>query len=373
MAPGAARTQGGSRTDGRQLGPAHAAGQAGRDRGQGGRCGIAGRRTGQRVGDRGQGRAAARPRPPGAAGPEPGRRAGVRHQRQDHHHPAHRGGAARRGPGRLERARRQHAGRYHLRAGGRLGRQVRRHRGRREVPGRSGPGHRPQVHRPAQPLPRPARPRRRDPDARRELARGPGRLQGGRRRQLRRPAGGVGRLLLPERDLGRGRADVEGRRLVLPVLRRRDAAPRRRLVLRRVRLPPAHALLGAVRGPRPRPARLRLADPPPAAGPRQQGQRRQLRGRRRRLRGAAAGRPGADVPGAGGRRTLRRRAVPEPGPAAAAGQEPGRLAGDLLPDRPAARPGDPVRERARGRRHRHLLAVGRRLHPADRPPDLRAR
>ena len=146
----------------------------------------------------------------------------------------------------------------------------------------------------------------------------------------RRPAGRVGRLLLPERDLGRRRADVEGRRLVLPVLRRCDAAPRRRLVLRRVRLPPPDAELGALRRPRPRPARLRLADPPPAAGPRQQGQRRLLGRRRRRLRCAAAGRPGAHVPGAGRGRTLRRGAVHAARSAAAARQEPGGLAGDVL-------------------------------------------
>ncbi|GAA4956127.1 MurT ligase domain-containing protein [Streptomyces heliomycini] len=44
-----------------------------------------------------------------------------------------------------------------------------------------------------------------------------------------------------------------------PVLRRCDAATGRRLVLRRVRLPPAHPELGALRRPRARPARLRLA------------------------------------------------------------------------------------------------------------------
>ena len=202
----------------------------------------------------------------GAAGAAPGRGPGLGDQRQDHHDPADRRGAAGRRPGRLQRARRQHA--------------------RRASPPRS-PAARTrsygvievdekylagvardidaQGHRAAQPLPRPARPRRRDPDAGREVARGPRRLEGRDHRQRRRPAGRLGRLLLPERGVGRRRPGVEGRRLVLPVLRRRDAAPRRRLVLRRVRLPPPDAELGALRRPRPRPARLRLADPPPAA------------------------------------------------------------------------------------------------------------
>ena len=101
----------------------------------------------------------------------------------------------------------------------------------------------------AQPLPRPARPRRRDPDARREVARGPGRH--------RRPsivANADDPLIVwaasssPERGVGRGRPGVEGRRLVLPVLRRCDAAPRRRLVLRRVRLPPARRRSWALHG-----------------------------------------------------------------------------------------------------------------------------
>ena len=148
------------------------------------------------------------------------------------------------GPGRLQRARRQHARRHHLGAGRRLGRPLRRDRGRREVPRRCRPGRDAQGHRAAQPLPRPARPRRRDPHARRELARGPGRFEGRGHRQRGRPAGRVGRLLLAERGVGRRRPGVEGRRLVLPVVRRRDAAPRRRLVLRRVRLPPPDARAG---------------------------------------------------------------------------------------------------------------------------------
>ena len=84
----------------------------------------------------------------------------------------------------------------------------------------------PEGHRAAQPLPRPARPRRRDPDARREVARGPGRFRGDHHRQRRRPADHLGRLLQPDRGVGRRRPGVEGRRLVLPVLRRRAAAPR---------------------------------------------------------------------------------------------------------------------------------------------------
>lgn len=191
------------------------------------------------------------------------------------------------------------AGGHHLGTGGRLGRQVRRHRGRREVPGRSGPGRHPQGDRPAEPLARPAGPRRRDPHARGEVARGPLGLEGGHRRELRRPADRLVGLLVPERGVGRGRPGVEGRRLVVPLLRWRDAAPGRRLVLRRVRIPPPHPQLGALRRPRARPARQRLADPPPAARPRQQGERRHLGRRGRGLRRPAAGGPGADVPGAG--------------------------------------------------------------------------
>lgn len=100
--------------------------------------------------------------------------------------------------------------------------------------------------------------------------------------------------------------------VVLPVVRRRDAAPRRRLVLRRVRLPPSDAQLGTPGRLRPRPARLGLADPPPAPRPRQQGERDLVGRRRRVLRRAAPGGPRAHVPGAGGRGALRRRAVPRP-------------------------------------------------------------
>lgn len=100
------------------------------------------------------------------------------------------------------------------------------------------------------------------------------------------------------------RPGVEGRRLVVPVLRRCDAAPGRRLVLRRVRLPPSRPQLGAQRRPCPRPARFGLADPPPAARPREQGERRHLGRRRGLLRRAAAGRSGAHVLRAGRRRTL---------------------------------------------------------------------
>ncbi|CAG6396993.1 hypothetical protein SCOCK_50042 [Actinacidiphila cocklensis] len=201
------------------------------------------------------------------------------------------------------------------------------------------------------------------------MARGPGRVRGDHRRQRGRPADHLGRVLQPHRGVGRGRPVVEGRRLVLPVLRRGAAAPGRRLVLRRVRLPPPHPDLGAVRRPRRRPVRRGLADPAPAAGPGQQVQRGRLRRGRRRLRHRPQGRPGADVQGAGGRRALRRGVLHAARPAAAAGQEPGRLAGDLLADRRPAHPGDPVGERARRRRHRHLVAVGRGLHPAGRAPD----
>ena len=50
-----------------------------------------------------------------AAGPAD--RAGLRHQRQDHHDPADRGRDGRARPGRHQLARRQHADRPHLRAG----------------------------------------------------------------------------------------------------------------------------------------------------------------------------------------------------------------------------------------------------------------
>lgn len=128
-----------------------------------------------------------------------------------------------------------------------LGRAVRRDRGGREVPRRGRPRHDAQGDRAAQPLPRPAGPGRGDPDARREVARGAVRLEGRDHRQRRRPADRLGRFLLPQRGVGRGRTGMEGRRLVLPVLRRCDAAPRRRLVLRRVRFPPPAAQLGAAR------------------------------------------------------------------------------------------------------------------------------
>ena len=75
----------------------------------------------------------------------------------------------------------------------------------------------------------------------------------------------------------------------------------------------------------------------------------------------AAGRAGADVRGQGRRRTVRRGAVREPGHAAAAGEEPRRVAGDVPPDRSAAHPGHPFGERTRRGRHRHLVAVGRGL------------
>lgn len=157
-----------------------------------------------------------------------------------------------------------------------------------------------------------AGPRGGDPDDGRALARGPLRLEGRGHRERGRPAGRLGGLLLAQRGVGGGRSGVEGRRLVLPVLRRCDAAPGRRLVLRAVRLPPPRPELGAERRLRPGPARFGVADPPPAAGPREQGERHQFRRCSRRLRRAAAGRAGADVPGAGGGRTLRRRHLPEP-------------------------------------------------------------
>ena len=215
------------------------------------------------------------------------------------------------GPGGLQRARRQHAGRHHLGAGRRLRRPVRRDRGRREVPRRGGPGRHPEGDRAAQPLPRPARPGRRDPDDGREVARGAGRHRGRGDRQRRRPAGRLGRVLLPHGGVGRRRPGVEGRRLVLPVLRRRAAASRRRLVLRRVRFPPPVADLVAARRPRAGPGRRRVADPAPAARPGQQVQRGDARPPSAAvLRRAAQGRAGADVLGAGGRRSLRRGDLP---------------------------------------------------------------
>ena len=148
--------------------------------------------------------------------------------------------------------------------------KLRRDRGRREVPRRRGPGRDAQGDRAAQPLPRPAGPRGGDPDARREVARGSVRVEGRGRRQRRRPADRVGGVLLAQRGVGGRRPGVEGRRLVVPVLRRCDAAPGRRLVLRRVRFPASRPQLGL-------PATtcstrtVGVADPPPAARPREQG------------------------------------------------------------------------------------------------------
>ena len=170
------------------------------------------------------------------------------------------------GPGRLQRPRRQHARRHHLGTGRRLGRAVR----VIEVDEKYLSG----VARERTPkciallnlsrdqLDRAAETRMLAEHWREGLA-GSKAVD---HRQRRRPARRLGRVVLPERGVGGRRPGVEGRRLVLPVLRRCDAAPRRRLVLRRVRLPPSHAELGALRRRRPRPARFGLADPPPAPG-----------------------------------------------------------------------------------------------------------
>lgn len=198
-APYARRIQ----NDVRQLGAADSAGQAGRHGGQGGRGGVPRGGPRQRIGDRRQGRAQARPRAARAACAASGRGARLGDERQDHHHAADRGGPARHAARRVERARREHARGHHVGAGLRLGREVRRDRGRREVPRGRRPRHRSQGHRAAQPLARPARPCRRDPHARREVARGPGRFEGDRDRERGRPAGRLGRVLLAERGVGR--------------------------------------------------------------------------------------------------------------------------------------------------------------------------
>ncbi len=155
----------------------------------------------------------------------PRRRPGLGDQRQDHHDPADRRGAAGQWPGGLQRAGRQHAGRHHLRAGRRFRRPLRRDRGGREVSGRGRPRRHAEGHRPAEPVQGPVGPGRRDPDARREVARGPVGHRGRGDRQRRRPAGGLGGLLLPDGGVGGRGSGVEGRRLVLPVLRRRAATP----------------------------------------------------------------------------------------------------------------------------------------------------
>ena len=218
--------------------------------------------------------------------------------------------------------------------------QLRRDRGGREVPGRRGPRRDAEGHRAAEPLPRPARPRRRDPDARRDSgARASPGHEGRHRRQRRRPADRLGRLLLSQRGVGRRRPGVEGRRLVLPVLRRCDAAPRRRLVLRRVRLPPSRARAWALSGDH-------VLDPHGSAWP----IHLQLPGRANKANAATSAAVAAAfgvppqvalermyaVQAVAGRYDVVNFQGREH--AAAAGEEPGRLAGDVLADRPAARP-----------------------------------
>ncbi len=118
---------------------------------------VAGRGAWRRRGDRRLDRAQDRPRPahpPGRAASRPG----VRHQRQDHHHPAHRRRGRRARPGRHQRVRRQHAHGAHLGAGpGRL-HPVRGAGSGRALPGPGAGGHHSARGGAAQPQPGPARP-----------------------------------------------------------------------------------------------------------------------------------------------------------------------------------------------------------------------
>ena len=147
-------------------------------------------------------------------------------------------------------------------------------------------------------------------------------------RQRRRPAGGLGRRAGAPGHLG-GRGPALARRLlVLPEVRVAPAPRRRRLVLRRVLVPPPAGQLGAGGRSGDRPDRPVPRAGPVAARPGQPVQRGDraggggcVRRRRRRRRCAAL----AQVRSVAGRYTqIERRGC---GAAAAAGQEPGRLAG----------------------------------------------
>ena len=187
-------------------------------------------------------------------------RAGVRHQRQDHHDPVHRRRARRARPGRHQLLRRQHAHRAHLGAGQGRRHPVRGARGRRALPG---PGHRrdqPPGRRAAQPLPRPARPGQGGGDDGADVAhrtrRPPRRPRG---RQRRRPDGGLGGHQQPRRSSG----SAPGQRWhddswVCPECGSPDRARRRRLVVHRL-----HAAPPARRSGR---SRTRASSTPTATG-----------------------------------------------------------------------------------------------------------
>ena len=117
--------------DGREDAPA----RQGRDLGVANRGGaLPGRRTRRRLGHRRLDRPEDRSRPAGEPGRRSRHRARLRHQRQDHHDPAHRGRARRAGPGGHQLVRRQHAHRAHLGAGQGRRHAVRGARGGRALP-----------------------------------------------------------------------------------------------------------------------------------------------------------------------------------------------------------------------------------------------
>ena len=156
-------------------------------------------------------------------------------------------------------------------------------------------------------------------------------------RQLRRPAGDLGRQHRRPGHLGGGRAALEGRLLVLPRVRRPARRARTSLGLPGVHLPPAGAPLGARRRRGDRPARaarwrLDIQLPGLANRPTRRWRWPSADGVRPARRAGAA--PAAR--GQVGRRALHHGRARRPAGAAAAGQEPGGLAGGVRRDRPRA-------------------------------------
>ncbi len=160
---------------------------------------------------------------------------------------------------------------------------------------------------------------------------------------------------------------------MLPALRLAPAPGRSRMAVRRVRFQPARGQVGAGWG-----VGHRLRRPGPravarAARPGQPRQRR-CRARRGRVLRCRAG-PGAAPAAQGefGGRPVHPAGAARPGAAAAAGQEPGWLAGGVRRADPGSGTGAAGRQRAGARRQGHVLAVGRGLPGAARPPgaDLR--